>query len=149
VMVDSRNMESKRPSKKLDHKKIGPFRITKLVGKRACRVELPGRVKVHPTFHVSMLELYRTSDVPGRQQQPPEPDEIDGEESWVIQEVVDSRKFGTGRNARVKYLTLWEGYPPSDATWEPWESFEGTGVSKLAEYHRRYPQAVQDHRVRL
>src|SRR5690606_21086887 len=35
VMVDSRNMKSKRPSKKLDHKKIGPFRITKLVGKRA------------------------------------------------------------------------------------------------------------------
>ena len=56
VMVDSRNMKSKRPSKKLDHKKIGPFKIIKLVGKRACRVQLPGQVKVHHTFHVSMLE---------------------------------------------------------------------------------------------
>src|SRR5690606_8079316 len=64
VMVDSRNMKSKRPSKKLDHKKIGPFKIIKLVGKRACRVQLPGQIKVHPTFHVSMLEPYRKSIQP-------------------------------------------------------------------------------------
>src|SRR5690606_21607830 len=116
VMVDSCNMKSKRPSKKLDHKKIGPFKIIKQVGKRACRVQLPGQVKFHPTFHVSMLEPYRKSIQPGRQQEPPEPDVIDGEESRVIKEVVDNKAFGSGRNARVKYLTLWEDYPPSDAT---------------------------------
>ena len=34
-MVDKGNMGTQRPSKKLDHKKAGPFPITKIVGKRA------------------------------------------------------------------------------------------------------------------
>ena len=33
VMVDKRNMGTQRPSKKLVHKKAGPFPITKIVGK--------------------------------------------------------------------------------------------------------------------
>ena len=34
-MIDKRNMGTRRPSKKLDHKKAGSFCITKVVGKRA------------------------------------------------------------------------------------------------------------------
>jgi hypothetical protein len=41
VMIDARHFATKRPSKKLDHKKIGPVRMTALIGKRAVRVELP------------------------------------------------------------------------------------------------------------
>jgi hypothetical protein len=41
VMIDARHFATKRPSKKLDHKQIGPVRITALIGKRAVRVELP------------------------------------------------------------------------------------------------------------
>jgi transposase InsO family protein len=33
VMIDTRNFKTKRPSKKLNHKKIGPVRIVKLIGK--------------------------------------------------------------------------------------------------------------------
>ena len=41
VMVDKRNMGTRRPSKKLDHKKRVPFPKTKVVGKRAFGVQLP------------------------------------------------------------------------------------------------------------
>src|SRR5690606_5612761 len=78
VMMDSRNMKSKRPSKRLDHKKISLFKIIKLVGKLACRVQLPGQVKVHSIFHVSKLEPYRKRIQPRPEQIPPEPDAIDG-----------------------------------------------------------------------
>jgi hypothetical protein len=41
VMIDARHFATKRPSKKLDQKNIGPVRMTALIGKRAVRVELP------------------------------------------------------------------------------------------------------------
>ena len=61
VMIDARHMKTKRPSKKLDHKKIGPVKILKKIGPRAFQVELPPTIKVHNVFHVSMLEPYRKS----------------------------------------------------------------------------------------
>ena len=57
-MVDKRNMGTRRPSKKLDHQKAGPFPITKVVDKRAFRVQLPEGSQAHPTFHVQLLEPY-------------------------------------------------------------------------------------------
>ena len=35
AMLDSRHIRTKRPSKKLDHKKMGPFQIEKAIGIRA------------------------------------------------------------------------------------------------------------------
>ena len=60
-MVDKRNMGTRRPSKKLDHKKSGPFPITKVVGDRAFRVLLPEGSQAHPTFHMQLLEPYQVS----------------------------------------------------------------------------------------
>ena len=41
VMLNSWHIRIKRPSKKLDYKKMGPFRIEKAIGKGAFRLELP------------------------------------------------------------------------------------------------------------
>jgi hypothetical protein len=91
VMIDARNMKTKRPSKKLDHKKIGPVKILKKIGTRAFRVELPTTIEVHNVFHVSLLEPYRKSRVPGRHQPPPPPEEVEGEENWEVESVANSR----------------------------------------------------------
>jgi hypothetical protein len=53
-----RYFSTKHPSKKLDHKKIGPVRITALVGKRAVRVELPPTMRQHNVSNVVSLEPY-------------------------------------------------------------------------------------------
>jgi hypothetical protein len=68
VMIDARNFAKKRPSKKLDYKKIGPVKIVGLVRKRAVRVELPPLMKPHNVFNVMALELYGISKIPGRRQ---------------------------------------------------------------------------------
>ena len=77
-MVNMTNMKTKRPSKKLDHKRLGPVKIVEAVGKRAFRVELPYEAKNHPVFHVAELELYRQSDIEGQKQPPPPVEEIEG-----------------------------------------------------------------------
>jgi hypothetical protein len=57
MQVSKKNLTSWRPSKKLDDKLDGPLEVTKVVGKQAYSLRLPkSSGKVHPTFHVSLLE---------------------------------------------------------------------------------------------
>lgn len=145
VMIDSRNMKTKRPSKKLDHKKIGPVKILKKIGTRAYRVELPPTIQVHNVFHVSMMEPYRKSKVPGRHQSPPPPEEVEGEESWEVELVANSRY--NKKRKQVEYFVFWKGYPPEQASWEPWESLEGTAEDSVKEFHRKNPKKAREPRV--
>ena len=79
VMLNGKNLKTRRPSKKLDHKLHGPFAITKVVTRdlltrtavTAVRLTLPARWRCHNTFHVSLVEPHRTS------KPRPEPDRID------------------------------------------------------------------------
>jgi len=142
VMIDARNMKTKRPSKKLDHKKIGPVKILKKIGTRAFRVELPPSIQVHNVFHVSMLEPYRTSRYSNRHRPPPPPEEVEGQENWEVELVADSRR-NKGKK-RVEYLVFWKGFPPEQATWEPWENLEGTAEEAVKEFHKGNPRKPRE-----
>ena len=91
VMVNMKNMKTKRPSKKLDHKMLGPVEVLEAVGKRAFKVKLPQEAKNHPVFHVWELELYRQSTIEGRHQLPPPVEEIEGETNYVVEFIGKSR----------------------------------------------------------
>jgi len=69
VMLSGRNIRTRRPSKKLDHKNHGPFQIEKIVSLLAVRLTLPRKWKIHNVFQVSLLEPYRTSE----HRAPPDP----------------------------------------------------------------------------
>jgi hypothetical protein len=146
VMIDARHFKTKRPSQKLDHK-IRPVRIVKLIGKRAVRVELPATMKQHNVFNVTALEHYRETSIPGRRQEPPPPEEIEGEKFWVVESIAKSRM----NRKCVEYLVFWSGYPPEKATWEPCENLEGDDAVEalLKEFHRKYPRSVKDWRMSL
>jgi hypothetical protein len=67
----------KHPHKKLDSKFLRPFKVLKRIGKQAYKLDLPDSVsRLHPTFHVSLLERYY-----GRPDAQPPPVELmdDGE----------------------------------------------------------------------
>jgi len=137
VMIDTRNMKTKRPSKNLDHKKIGPVTILKKIGTRAFRVELPPSIQALEVFRVSMLEPYRTSCCSKRQCPPPRPEEVEGQEIWEVELVADCRR-NKGKK-RVEYLVFWKGFLPEQATWEPWENLEGTAEEAVKEFHKGNP----------
>src|SRR5258706_1222022 len=91
-MVNMKNMRMKRPSKKLDHKRLDPVEILEAVGKRAFRVQLPPEARNHLVFHISELEPYRQSTIEGHHQPPPPVEEIEWESNYVVESIGKSRE---------------------------------------------------------
>jgi len=57
VMFNAKNIRTKRLSKKLSPKLYGPFTVFEKQGSRTFKLEISPRWKIHPVFHVSLLEL--------------------------------------------------------------------------------------------
>src|SRR5436305_12022705 len=56
VYLLQRNIKTKRPSNKLDFKRLGLFRIKKVVGRLDCELELPRGSRLHLVFYTLLLE---------------------------------------------------------------------------------------------
>ena len=113
VLLNARNIKTKRPSKKLDDKFIGPFTVKEKIGTQAYRLELPQKYgRLHHTFHVSILEPYVQR--PG--EEPPGPVDIDtdGEERYEVEKVLSHRKVGKRPD---EYLVRWKNYGAKDDQW--------------------------------
>jgi len=151
VMLNGRNVKTRRPSKKLDHKNHGPFQIEKIISLLAVRHTLPRKWKIHNVFHVSLLEPYRTSE----HRAPPDPskilreaDDIEQSEEYDVEEVMSSVERGRRSNKKILYLVKWLDYPErKDWTEEPFDNFSVGGLEKLREFHRRNPDAARDYRL--
>jgi len=62
VMLNPKNIRTKRPSKKLSPKLYGPLKVLEKKESRAYKLEISPLWKIHPVFHVSRLEQYRASN---------------------------------------------------------------------------------------
>nr|POF17929.1 retrotransposon-derived protein peg10 [Quercus suber] len=110
VYLLTKNLRSKRPSKKLDAVKVGPFLIKEVRGPVNYLLDLPKDAgRIHPVFHISLLEpadpttpIRTTFDF-----------QLDDDE-YVVEKILKKK----GQN----YLVKWEGYPSSENTWEPKEN---------------------------
>jgi hypothetical protein len=56
VYLTKTNIKTKRPSTKLDHLKLGPFKILKKVGNLNYRLDLGKKTRIHSVFHIALLE---------------------------------------------------------------------------------------------
>jgi len=54
VWLLPRNIKTTRPSKKLDYKKSGPFKILAKIETSAYKLALPPSMAIHNTFHISV-----------------------------------------------------------------------------------------------
>ncbi|KAI1676228.1 reverse transcriptase [Pyrenophora tritici-repentis] len=138
VWLDARNLKTARPQKKLDWKFLGPYRISKIISPYVYRLDLPATMRIHPVFHVNLLRPASIDPLPGQQQDPPPPVEIDGVEEWEVEDVLDSRwdRRGRGGRPRLKYLVKWAGY--AEPTEVPADHLENA-QEIVNNFHRRYP----------
>ena len=103
VWLDTQNLFTKRPCRKLENRCAGPYPVKRIVSTHAIELTLPEDIRVHPVFHVNLLEPAAT-DPPhaGHIQPPPPPIEVDGEAEWEVTAIVDSRYFGRARKLQYR-----------------------------------------------
>ena len=90
-MLNAKNIRTKRPSKKLAERLYSPFTILEYRGQLAYMLEISILWKIHPVFHVRLLERYETSTRPAREQPPMTPEEIDGDLEWEVEKIGKSQ----------------------------------------------------------
>jgi len=150
-MLNGRNIKTRRPTKKLDHKDHGPFQIEKIVSPLAVRLTLPRKWRIDNVFHVSLLEPYKTCKQPAVLDPSKvlrEADDIEQNEEYDVEEVMSSVERGRGNNKRILYLVRWLDYPErKDWTEEPFDNFSVGGLEKLREFHQRNPDTPKDYRL--
>lgn len=139
VWLDTRHVATRRPSKKLDWKNVGPFVIKDVVSPHAYRLDLPETMKIHPVFHTSLLRPAAPEDLalPGQIQPPPQPVEVDGDQEYHVERVEDSRYNGCMK--RFEYLVKWRGY--TEMNWEPTDTVGETYA--VEQFHLRYPDRLK------
>jgi hypothetical protein len=114
------NISSKRPSKKLDNRKGGPFTITEKISSHAYRLDLPKTMKVHDVFHINLLtRTNEDEDFHRRQAKPPPIITEEGEEEYEIDHIV----AWEWRKGKLLYQIRWKGYDPIEDTMERAEKF--------------------------
>jgi len=138
----TRNVRTKRPCKKLDYKKIGPFNILAKIGSSAYKLDLPDTMKIHNTLHISLLEPYENDKLPSQRQEPPPPIIIEGEGEYELEEIVDARLY----HGKLQYWAKWTSYSPEhDKVWYPASNFENAEHARKR-FHERYPEKPSQDR---
>ena len=122
VWLDTRNLKTNY-HKKMSPKREGPFTILEKLGPVTYRLDLPKTWKIHNVFHATLIKPYVETETHGGNFPRPPPELLEGEEVYTIESILKHRKRGRG----YQYLIKWEGYPISDATWEPESAFSDDG----------------------
>ncbi|KEP46568.1 putative Transposon Tf2-1 polyprotein [Rhizoctonia solani 123E] len=145
VWLNAKHIATDRPTKKLDWKRLGPYKILQKVGRVisknlqiSYKLELPKSMKTHNVSHASLLSKPTPNFIKGRDfEEPPPIITEEGEEEFEVEEIADSRYF---RN-QLQYFVKWKGAPPLESKWVLWFNVENASKA-VEDFHAKYPQAA-------
>ena len=146
VLLNAKNIETKRPKKKLKLKLYGPFKVLEKRGNRAHKLNIPPVCKIYPVFQVSLLEPYKVSDHPNQEQPPREPEDIEGDMEWEVEKIVKSEIITYTRKVtrvsktfkKLRYCVKWAGCSEDENTWVPAERWENAR-EEMERFHQENP----------
>ena len=103
-----RNVQTTRPCKQLDYKKIALFKVLAKIEPSTYKLDFPDTKKIHHTIHISLLERYEDNRLLSQTQECPPRIIIEGEPEYKLEEIIDTRLY----YGKLQYPTKWPGYLP-------------------------------------
>src|SRR5438477_9407601 len=98
-------------------------------------LELSPGMKVHPTFHMSLLRPSK-DDLIGRQVLLPQPTIIKNKEGLYFVDSINDMKWNA-QSTQFELLIKWKGY--EQRTWEPYTMIKKDAPEGLKEFHEDHP----------
>jgi hypothetical protein len=133
VWLSGKNIQTKQPCKKLDHRFYGPYPVAERISRQAYRLNLSQQVaNIHDVFHVSLLEPYVSEGQ--RAAKPPPLIEVEGAAEYEVKEILCSGY----RHCVFRYLVKSKGYLADEAEWLP-ESRLEHAQDLVRESHESHP----------
>ncbi len=114
------NIKNFRFPEGLSHKFLGPyagpFKVLENKFPDIYKLEPPKNLKVHFTFHVSLLKrvTHETSRPSRKHNLKPPPNLIHNDLEFKVEAVLKSRQL---KGREREYLVKWKGYHPIEASW--------------------------------
>lgn len=133
VWLSAKDLPLATEGRKMNPRYVGPYPIEQIVNPSAVRLTLPAALKVHPTFHVSLLKPVGESEFSPPANAPPAPLVIEGHPAHRVSRILDVRRRGRG----FQYLVDWEGYGPEERSWLPRRQIFGSTLFR--EFYRDNP----------
>jgi hypothetical protein len=97
IYLIQRNIQTKQLNTKLDHKKLGLFKIKRIIGPVNYELALPRIINIHPVFYISLLELILPGVLPAPVT---EIEPVNPNAEYEVEEILDYKQV---RN-HIKYL---------------------------------------------
>jgi len=79
-----------RRTEKFTERFVGLYKIKKIISSNAVELELPSTVKIHLVVNVSRIQKY-VGQVEGQRKEQPALVEIEGEEEWEVERILNKR----------------------------------------------------------
>lgn len=140
VWLDVRNIKIHQATPKLGPKRLGPYLVTEKRSALDYELDLsasPG-LRIHNVFHVDRLSPWHGNEVNALKPMPPPPIEVEGEEEYEVEAILDSRLF----RRQFQYLVWWKGYGTEHNSWEPSKNITHAD-KEVKKFHEKYPNARQ------
>ena len=97
-------------------------------------LDLPANLRLHPVFHISLLEPHHTSSIPNRVVPPPTPLQLADGLEYEVASILDSKIV----RKKLYYLVDCLGNTASDRTWEPVDNV-CNAQALIDDFHHHYP----------
>jgi len=90
VMLNLKNLRTKWPIEKLEHKMLIPLVVLCKIGSWAYEIALPDSWEIYPVCQVRLLELYQEDPKGIPQKEIPTPKIVDNEPIYLVFQIVES-----------------------------------------------------------
>ena len=85
-------------------RQAGSFKVKWVINSYAYELDLSRAYGVHSVFHVNLIDSVATDSLEGHWQEPSPLILINGEEKWLMKEILDAQKIRRSLNYLIKWV---------------------------------------------